>query len=317
MTNKTQNPPQTQSKLTATTACAGCPIGLVARTVLGATEDETVVTGATGCLEVVSTIYPNTSWRVPYIHSVFANAGATISGIETAYKSLKKQGKVKKTEKSPDGKKKKVKFVAFGGDGATYDIGLQALSGALERGHDFLYVCYDNGAYMNTGGQRSGGTPYGADTQTTPFGTKSLGKDIQRKDIFSIVTAHHVPYAATANVGFLNDFQHKAKKALETPGPTFLLVFSPCVNQWKFAPDQTFEVAKLATETNFWPLYEWEDEHYNLSYQPQKKLPIEDFYKTQGRFKHLFRRKDQKEVFQRIQKEVDDNWKRLERMSKC
>lgn len=306
---------QTKQKLTATTACAGCPIGLVARTVLDATEDEVVVTGATGCLEVVSTIYPNTSWRVPYIHSVFANAGATISGIETAYRALKKHGKIK-TKKNRNGKEKGVKFVAFGGDGGTYDIGLQALSGALERGHDFLYVCYDNGAYMNTGGQRSGGTPYGADTQTTPFGKKSLGKDIQRKDIFSIVAAHHVPYAATANVAFLNDFQMKAQKALETAGPTFLLVFSPCVNQWKFAPDQTLEVAKLATETNFWPLYEWENEKYSLSYTPTQKVPVENFYKTQGRFKHLFRRKDQKEVFKRIQSQVDREWERIKDLTK-
>jgi len=190
-------------KFTAATTCAGCPIGLVARTVLNATDDNVVVANATGCMEVTSTIYPNTSWNVPYIHSVFANAGATASGVETACRALRKRGKFKS--------EKPVKVIAFGGDGGTYDIGLQSLSGALERGHDFLYVCYDNGAYMNTGNQRSGATPLGADTETTPFGKESIGKQIRRKDIMKIVAGHNIPYAATANVGFLNDFEKKAK----------------------------------------------------------------------------------------------------------
>ncbi|MDZ7611636.1 MAG: thiamine pyrophosphate-dependent enzyme [Candidatus Moranbacteria bacterium] len=288
-------------KFTTTGACAGCPIGIVARTVLNATDENIAVTGATGCLEVTTTIYPNTSWKVPYIHSVFANAGATISGMETAYKALKKRGGIDKP----------VKFIAFGGDGGTYDIGLQALSGALERGHDFLYVCYDNGAYMNTGNQRSGGTPIGADTETTPYGKDSYGKSTKRKDIMSIVAAHHIPYAATANVGFLEDFKHKAKKALETKGPTFLLVFSPCVNQWKYPPHKTIDVAKLATETNFWPLYEIENGEYKINYTPSKKIPVEEFYQTQGRFKHIFKRKDKDEIIKKVQEEVDGEWERI------
>lgn len=289
-------------KFTAATTCAGCPIGLVARTVLNATDDPIVVTNATGCMEVTTTIYPHTSWNVPYIHSAFANTGATISGIETASRVMKKQGKLKSN----------VKFVAFGGDGGTYDIGLQALSGALERGHDFLYVCYDNGAYMNTGNQRSGATPIGADTETTPYGKESYGKTIRRKDIMSIVAGHHIPYAATASIGFSQDFQDKVKKAFEFEGPKFILVFSPCVVGWKFPPAQTINVAKLATETNFWPLYEIEDGQYQINYEPKKQLPMEEFYKIQGRFKHLFKREDKDEILKKVQDEVDKEWNRLQ-----
>jgi pyruvate ferredoxin oxidoreductase beta subunit len=297
---------QTKQKFTAATTCAGCPIGIVARTVLNEASGRVVVANATGCMEVTSTIYPNTSWKVPYIHSAFGNAGATISGIETAFNALRKKGKIRGD----------VKFVAFGGDGGTYDIGLQALSGALERRHDFLYVCYDNGAYMNTGNQRSGATPLGADTETTPFGKKSIGKNIRKKDIMAIVAGHHIPYLATANIGFLQDFQAKVKKAFETKGPKFLLVFSPCVNAWKYSPSQTISVARLATETNFWPLYEIEEGEYEINYTPQKALPVEEFYKTQGRFKHLFGRKDKDEIFQKIQNEIDLEWDRLKKVEK-
>lgn len=294
-------------RFTAAASCAGCPIGLVARTVLGGTEDEVVATSATGCLEVTTTIYPNTSWKVPFIHSVFANAGATISGIEAAYKILAK--------KNPARFKKPVKLVAFGGDGGTYDIGLQALSGALERGHDFLYVCYDNGAYMNTGNQRSGATPLGADTETTPFGKDSFGKDIRRKNIIDIVAAHHIPYVATANVGFLDDFKRKVKKAFQISGPKFILVFSPCPNQWKFQPQETINIAKLATETSFWPLYEIEEGRYQINYEPRQHIPVEEFCRTQGRFKHIFQRKDKEKILGLIQKEVDAEWQRIGKLA--
>lgn len=291
-----------KQKFTASAACAGCPIGLVARTILEATDEPIAVTSATGCLEVTTTIYPNTSWKVPFIHSVFANAGATISGMETAFRALKKRGKIKND---------KVKFVAFGGDGGTYDIGLQALSGALERGHDFLYVCYDNGAYMNTGNQRSSATPFGADTETTPHGIDSFGKSQQRKDIMAIVNAHNVSYLATANVGNLVDFQVKARKAFEIEGPKFLLVFAPCVNQWKIATNQTLSVGRLATETNFWPLYEVEDGKYKLNYKPKEKISVEEFLKTQGRFRHIFKRKDKDEIIAKIQSQIDREWTKL------
>jgi pyruvate ferredoxin oxidoreductase beta subunit len=292
-----------KKRFSTSTTCAGCPIGLVANTVLNAVDNPIAVTNATGCMEVTTTIYPNTSWKVPYIHSVFANAGATISGMETAYKALLKKGKVKE--------KKPVKFVAFGGDGGTYDIGLQALSGALERKHDFLYVCYDNGAYMNTGNQRSGATPFGASTETTPHGKESFGKEVERKDLMTIVAAHHIKYCATANIAFLDDFKNKVKKAFETEGPSFILVFSPCPNQWKFASYKTIDVGKLATETNFWPLYEIVDGEYKINFVPKNKVKIEEFLKTQGRFKHIFQRKDKNKLIKDIQNKVDQDWERV------
>jgi pyruvate ferredoxin oxidoreductase beta subunit len=287
-------------------ACAGCPIGIIVRTVLGATDEQIIVSGATGCMEVVSTVYPNTSWNVPYIHSAFGNAAATISGIEAAHKSISKKKRISQ-----------VKLVVFAGDGGTYDIGLQALSGALERGHDFLFVCYDNGAYMNTGNQRSGATPLGADTETTPFGEYSLGKNVPRKNIMEIVAGHNIPYAATANVGFLDDFKAKAKKAFGIEGPKFLLVFSPCVNQWKYPPDQTINIARLATETNFWPLYEIENGKYKINYLPRKRIKVEDFYKTQGRFKHLFNNKNKIEIFRNIQSIIDEEMIKLKKKEEC
>lgn len=292
-----------ETKFTTSGTCAGCPIGIITRTVLNGTDNPIAVTNATGCMEVTTTIYPNTSWKVPYIHSVFGNAGATISGMETAYKTLLKRGKIKT--------KKPVKFVAFGGDGGTYDIGLQALSGALERKHDFLYVCYDNGAYMNTGNQRSGATPYGASTETTPAGKESFGKEVERKDLMTIVAAHHIKYAATVNVGFIEDFQAKVKKAFATPGPSFILVFSPCPNQWVHAPHKTIEIAKLGTETNFWPLYEIIDGEYKLNYEPKKRVEIEQFLISQGRFRHIFKSKDKNKLIRDIQGKIDREWERV------
>lgn len=280
--------------------CAGCGIPAIVRTVLEATDEPVIVSNATGCLEVTTTIYPNTSWKIPYIHSVFGNAAATAAGIDAALRQAQSKRKINK----------RPKIIAFGGDGGTYDIGLQALSGALERGHDFLYVCYDNGGYMNTGGQRSGGTPYGANTETEPAGEISFGKVRQRKDLMEIVKAHGVAYLAQANVAYLADLKRKAKKALETPGPSFLLVLEPCTNQWKFPVSQYVNVGKLATETNFWPLYEIENGNYTINYVPKEPKPIEEFLKTQGRFKHLFSEKN-KEIISRIQQQVNDNWKKL------
>lgn len=281
-------------------ACQGCAFPAIVRTVLGEATTPVVVANATGCLEVTSTLYPYTAWKVPYIHNAFENAAATISGVERAYKALSKKGKIKK----------KVKFVAFGGDGGTYDIGFQSLSGALERRHNFLYVLYDNEGYMNTGNQRSSATPYAASTETTPAGKKSFGKVEMRKNIMNIVAAHHIPYAAQANVAYLPDLKMKAKKALETDGPAFLCVFSPCTNNWKFPTSQYVEIAKLATETNFWPLYEIENGKYKINWATEKPKPVSEFLKTQGRFKHLFSGKN-KEILEEAQRVVDEEWKRL------
>lgn len=278
-------------------ACQGCAFPAIVRAVLNEASDHVVVANATGCLEVTSTLYPYTAWNVPYIHNAFENAAATLSGVERAYKALSRKGKIKK----------KIKFVAFGGDGGTYDIGFQSLSGALERGHDFLYVVYDNGGYMNTGNQRSSATPYGAGTETTPVGKKSFGKMERRKNIMEIVNAHHVPYLAQANVAYLQDLKKKAKKALETEGPTFLAVFSPCTNNWKFPTSQYVRIARLATETNFWPLYEIENGKYKVNWATEKPKPVEEFLKTQGRFKHLFSEKN-KQVLEEVQKIVNEEW---------
>jgi pyruvate ferredoxin oxidoreductase beta subunit len=281
-------------------ACAGCGFPAIVRTILGESSDPVVVSNATGCLEVTSTLYPYTAWKNSYIHSAFENASATISGVESAYRALAKKGKMKK----------KIKFVVFGGDGGTYDIGLQSLSGALERGHDFLYVVYDNGGYMKTGNQRSSATPYGAATETTPDGKESFGKVEMRKNLMEIVAAHRVKYAAQANVAYMADLKKKAKKAFETDGPVFLSVFSPCTNNWKFPTSQYVAIAKLATETNFWPLYEIEDGKYKINWSTENPKPLEEFLKTQGRFKHLFSEKN-KGVIDEMKRIVDSEWNRL------
>lgn len=281
--------------------CAGCGIPAIARTILGATDEPVVVGNATGCLEVTTTIYPYTAWKVPYIHNAFENAAATISGVDAAQNILFKKGKIKK----------KAKLVVFGGDGGTYDIGLQSLSGAMERGHNFLYVCYDNGGYMNTGGQRSGATPYGANTETEPAGDFSFGKSKQRKDLMEIVAAHGVKYLAQANVANLRDLERKAKKALEVEGPSFLLVLQPCTNLWKFPTSEYVNVGKLAMETNFWPLYEIEDGNYVINYVNKNPKPIEEFLKTQGRFKHLFKSEGGKKIIEDIQNNINENVEKL------
>lgn len=310
--------------------CAGCGIPAIVRTVLGATEDPVIIVNATGCLEVTTTVYPYTAWNMPYIHSAFENAAATASGIDAAIKAVQKRNEILnqvQDDKSAvhNDKFKKPKIIVFGGDGGTYDIGLQALSGALERGHDFLYVCYDNEGYMNTGGQRSGGTPYGANTETEPAGKFSFGKTKQRKDLMEIVASHHIKYLAQANIAFIDDLAMKAKKALAMDGPRFLLVLQPCTNLWKYPASEYVNFGKLATETNFWPLYEisaqggsasgGEEYKYTINYQPQNKKPIEEFLKTQGRFKHLFK-PENKKVIEEIQRQADEEWEKLNNLAK-
>lgn len=280
--------------------CAGCGAAITVRQILSASDDPVVVANATGCLEVATTIYPYTSWRSPFIHNAFENAAATISGVETMYQSLKKQGKIDK----------EIKFIAFGGDGGTYDIGLQSLSGALERGHDFVYVCYDNEAYMNTGIQRSSATPRGAWTTTTPCGEVMPGKTQYRKDLTGIIAAHKIPYVAQASLWRWNDLIDKAHKAFYTKGPAFLNVLSPCHRGWRFPPEDTIKMTKLAVQTNFWPLYEVENGKWKLNYKPKERLPITEWMKPQGRYKHLLT-PENKNLVEDIQKEVDENWERL------
>lgn len=282
--------------------CDGCGASIAARQVLMGTPDPVVVGLATGCLEVGTTIYPYTAWNTPYIHNAFENVASTISGAETAYRALKKRGKIPEDTK--------INFVAFGGDGGTYDIGLQALSGALERGHNFVYVCYDNEAYMNTGIQRSGATPSGASTTTAPAGEESYGKPQFRKDLTEIVTAHHIPYAAQSTIGYWKDMVKKSQKAFEKQGPAFINVLSMCYRGWRFKSEDTIKISKLAVDTCFWPLYEVEDGKYRLTHKPKKKLPITEWLKTQGRFKHLFKPENE-ETIEHIQNEIDKRWNRI------
>ncbi len=280
--------------------CAGCGAVLIARQVLMASGPDTVVVSATGCLEVVSTIYPFTSWNVPFLHSAFENAGATISGVEAMYKSFVRQGKISK----------KINFIAFGGDGGTYDIGLQSLSGAMERGHNILYVCYNNEAYMNTGCQRSGATPKGADTSTAPVGKVKKGKEQYRKDLTAIMVAHGIPYAAQSIAGNWRDLTSKVEKALSIEGPKFINVFQPCRLGWAFEPELTCEMGRLAADTCVWPLYEVEDGKYRVTYKPKEKKPLAEWMKLQGRFRHLAK-PENKPLLDELQNITDKNWEEL------
>ncbi|HIU67683.1 MAG TPA: pyruvate ferredoxin oxidoreductase [Candidatus Caccomorpha excrementavium] len=283
--------------------CAGCGGTIAVRNVLRGLhpEDHAVITCATGCLEVSSFTYPYTAWKDSFIHNAFENAGATCGGVEAAYEALKRRGKVKGN----------YKFIAFGGDGGTYDIGFQSLSGAMERGHDMVYVCYDNGAYMNTGIQRSSATPMYADTTTTPVGSRSAGKPQYRKDIVDIIAAHNIPYAAqTTFVQNFRDMHIKSEKAIYKKGAAFLNVMAPCPRGWRYDTPQIIEICRLAVETCYWPLFEVEDGVWTLNYEPKKKLPIEDFLRPQGRFKHLFR-KGNEELLVKFQQEVDRRWEDL------
>ena len=292
--------------------CAGCGAPPVTRMVLRAVkpEDHVVIANATGCMEVSTCIYPYTSWTDSYIHTAFECAAATCSGVEAAYKSMKKQGKLPED--------KHTKFIAIGGDGGTYDIGLQSLSGAMERGHDMTYVCYDNGAYMNTGIQRSSATPRFADTTTSPAGSVIPGKMQARKDLTEIMEAHHLPYVAqTAAYMNFKDLYEKAEKAIYTEGPTFLNVLSPCPRGWGYPTEDLMQINKLAVETCYWPLYEIENGKYKINYKPAKKLPIEEFLKPQKRFKHMFKPGNEW-MIKEFQDEVDRRWEallKLEEMS--
>jgi pyruvate ferredoxin oxidoreductase beta subunit len=276
--------------------CQGCGIPLVVRTVLDSIPGRKVVVNATGCLEVATTRYPTTAWNVPWLHVAFENAAAVASGVEAA---ARKRGET-------------ATIVCFAGDGGTYDIGLQALSGALERGHRFLFVCYDNEAYMNTGIQRSGATPRGAGTTTSPVGSVGLGKAQERKDITAIAVAHHIPYVAQASGAFWHDLSRKAERAAQADGPAFLNVLSDCPLGWgheaRFGP----RITRLAVESRFWPLYEVVEGRYRLTYDVPKPLPLEDWLRPQTRFKHLLR-PENTALLEDIKQHVERDWADLVR----
>jgi pyruvate ferredoxin oxidoreductase beta subunit len=282
--------------------CQGCGVPLVVRTVLGTITQPVVVVNATGCLEVATTRYPTTAWNVPWLHVAFENAAAVASGVESAQRALRRRHALRADEE--------VAVVVFAGDGGTYDIGLQALSGALERGHRFLFVCYDNEAYMNTGVQRSGATPFAASTTTSPAGIESWGKAQQRKDMTAIAVAHHIPYVAQAAATHWHDLSMKVERAVAAPGPAFLNVLTDCPVGWGHEPRLFAKVIDTAVESLFWPLYEVVDGRYRLTYVPSKAVPVKDWLVLQTRFAHLLR-PENAAVIDGIQMRVVEDWEAL------
>ncbi|GHU61625.1 thiamine pyrophosphate domain-containing TPP-binding protein [Clostridia bacterium] len=283
--------------------CAGCGSTVAVRAVMRALrpEDKAVVTLATSCLEVSTMTYPYTSWEDSYIHTAFENAAATTSGVVAGYAAKKNKGKLDET----------YKFITFGGDGGTYDIGFQSLSGAMERGTDMVYVCYDNEAYMNTGIQRSSSTPMYADTTTSAVGVDSVGKPQYKKDLTAIMAAHRIPYVAqTTFLGNFKDLHHKAETAIYTEGPAFLNVMAPCPRGWRYEEADLMDICKAAVETCVWPLFEVVEGEWILNYEPKNKLPVTEYLKLQGRFKHLFK-PENAVLLERIQDDVDRRWEEL------
>jgi len=269
------------------TACAGCPEAIAINNIMKAAGKNTIVVNVTGCAEIISSQYPITSWGVNYIHVAFENAGAVASGVEAALKKLDIKANV----------------IALAGDGGTFDIGLQSLSGMVDRGHNVLYICLDNECYSNTGVQRSSATPYAAWTTTTPTGKKSVGNATFKKPIVEMMVAQGIKYAATSSIAYPKDIQSKVKKALSIKGPKFLLIHCPCPIAWRFDVSKTIEMAKLAVETGMWVMYEVENGKMSINMQPTGKK-VDEYLKPQGRFKHL----SDKEITI-IQKKVDEDWK--------
>ncbi|TET73577.1 MAG: pyruvate synthase subunit beta [Dehalococcoidia bacterium] len=274
------------------TACPGCGQSLAARLVFRASGRNVMVVNSTGCLEVFSSKYPESAWEVPWIHSLFENTAAVASGIEAALRIT--------------GRLDDIRVIAQGGDGSTADIGLGAISGMLERGHDVLYICYDNEAYMNTGIQRSGLTPYYARTTTSPPGRVSMGNWRPKKDVPQIVLAHGVPYVATASVGYPMDLDRKVRKALSIRGPKYVQIHVPCPLGWGSDPSQSIEIARLAVNTGLYPLYEVE-EGVLRSQKIPKRVPVEEYLKIQTRFRHLFDKDGAKDEVKEIQRMADAN----------
>ena len=259
-------------------SCQGCGEALAVRWVCKAIGKDAIIAHATGCMEIVSSGWPQTAWMHPWLHVAFENTSAVASGIESALKILSRKGKLK-------GPMPKV--VAMGGDGGTSDIGLQSLSGAMERGHNFTYICWDNEAYMNTGIQRSSSTPYGAMTTTSPPGKLSIGQHTQKKNMMAIAVAHGIPYVATASPSYMFDLYFKVRKAIETPGPAYIHVLSVCPTGWRSATDLSVRLGRLAVETGVFPLYEVVNGRYHLTVEMPKLRPVQDYLKPQRRFRHL------------------------------
>lgn len=283
-------------------ACQGCAEALAVRHVLKALGDDIVIANATGCMEIVSSPLPITSWRVPWIHIAFENAAAVASGVNAGLKALMRKGRIKE---------KRIITVGMAGDGGTSDIGLQALSGALERQHkDFMYVCFDNEAYMNTGIQRSSSTPFGAATTTSPSGSQSFGQSTWKKNMAKIAAAHNIPYVATACSSYPFDLQEKVKKAVALGGPSYIHVLSVCPTGWRIPSHLAIKYGRLAVATGVFPLYEVINGKYRMTEKIEKRRPVQDYMKGQGRYRHL-----REERIEEIQKRVDEEYEDLIRLT--
>jgi len=286
--------------------CPGCAHSIIVREVLNATNDDLVIGASTGCLEVCTAVYPYTSWDASWIHIGFENGSTAVAGAEAMYKSLKKKGRLPQPDRTP-------KFVTFAGDGATYDIGFQWISGCFERGHDMMYVCLDNEVYANTGGQRSSSTPVGSSTTTAPAGSTSYGEKKEKKDMMSIMAAHQSPYVAQVAPNKWKDMVKKIQKGFAVEGPVFINAVSPCTTEWKFDPADTMMLTDLSTDSLVFPLYEIIDNNeLNITYRPKNVVPVIDYLGAQGRFKHLFKPQN-KHILDGWQKRVDNNWDKLQR----
>lgn len=281
--------------------CPGCGISVILKQVMTVTDAPIVVVNATGCSEICTSPYPETAWKTPWIHSLFENTSAVASGVDAARRALERKGKLNDTQK-------RMKILAIGGDGATYDIGFQSLSGAVERGHDFVYLCFDNEGYMNTGYQRSSASPLFASTTTSPAGSHIPGKQTSHKDLTAILAAHNIPYVAQASPHNWADLMRKAHIAFETPGPAFLNVLSPCPTNWKAPAEDGMKLMKAAVETNFWPLFEVTNGKWKVNYKPKERAPIETWLAGQKRFAHILKNPD---LLARLQADVDAKWTAL------
>jgi pyruvate ferredoxin oxidoreductase beta subunit len=286
--------------------CPGCAHSIIVREVLNATNDDLILSASTGCLEVCTAVYPYTSWDASWIHIGFENGSTAVAGAEAMYKALKRKGRLKQPEREP-------KFVSFAGDGASYDIGFQWISGCFERGHNMMHVVLDNEVYANTGGQRSSSTPIGGSTTTSPAGRVSYGEKQHKKDMLSIMAAHGAPYVAQVAPNKWKDMVKKIQHGFTVDGPVFINAMSACTTEWKFLPENTIAVSDLATDSLVFPLYEIIDgRELNITYRPKKIIPVRDYLGAQGRFKHLFK-PENKHVLDEWQRRVDRDWEYLQR----
>ncbi|MDA3864285.1 MAG: thiamine pyrophosphate-dependent enzyme [Deltaproteobacteria bacterium] len=283
-------------------ACQGCAPALALRYLLKAAGPNTIVCNATGCMEIISSAYPDISWGVPWIHVAFENAAAVASGVEAGIKALQRKGKISKG---------KVNIIAIGGDGATFDIGMGPLSGLLERGHDVLYLCYDNEAYMNTGIQRSSGTPKYASTTTSPAGDVIPGQQTVKKDLAQIAIAHQVSYVATASTSYPVDFIEKVKKALATDGAKLIHIFAPCPTGWRAKPKDIIKLGRLAVQTGLFPIYEYCNGRYKMTFDLPFLKSIKYYLKIQGRYRHLT-----EEMIKELDEDLKQRYRWLETLAR-